>query len=50
MKEKFTIICNSCGSRNVSIVEDYDYDYEENLISTGMYYLQCNDCGEDDNY
>lgn len=45
-KEPFTITCNNCGSHNVSIKEDIDYDYDENPISTGDYYLYCNDCGE----
>ena len=48
MGDKFTIMCNSCGSKNVSIREDYDYDYEENIFPTGNCYLECDDCGETD--
>lgn len=46
MDNKFTIICNSCGSKNVSIQQEFDYDYDENLFPTGSYHLECNDCGE----
>ena len=46
IEEKFTVICNSCGSRNVVINQDFDYDYEENIYPTGNYYLKCVDCGE----
>ena len=42
-KEKFKIICQTCGSDNVSILEDYDCD--DNSYVYG-YYLECNDCKE----
>lgn len=42
-KEKFKIICQTCGSNNVSILEDYDCD--DNSYVYG-YYLECNDCKE----
>ena len=44
-KEGFTIICNNCGSNNVELVDDIDYDYEENPYVSG-HYLHCKDCGE----
>lgn len=50
MYDKFTIKCNNCGSDNISIKEDYDYDYDENIVGTGNYYLKCNNCGETDLY
>lgn len=46
MNDKFTIKCNSCGSDNVTINEEFDYDYDENIVGTGNYYLRCNNCGE----
>lgn len=46
MNDKFTIKCNSCGSDNVTINEDFDYDYDENIVGTGNYYLRCSNCGE----
>lgn len=42
-KEKFKIICQTCGSNDVSILEDYDCD--DNSYVYG-YYLECNDCKE----
>ena len=41
----FTITCNNCGSNNVDLVDDIDYDYEESPYVSG-HYLQCNNCGE----
>lgn len=46
MKDKFFIKCNNCGSEDISIKQEYDYDYDENMIRTGNYYLLCNNCGE----
>ena len=43
MEDKFIITCKSCGSNNVSILEDYDCD--DNSCVYG-YYLECNDCKE----
>lgn len=50
MKDDFTITCNKCGSHNISICEEIDYDYEENPINTGNYYLHCNNCGNEEEY
>lgn len=43
MENKFKIICLLCGSENVSIKEEIDYDYEEVPYING-YYLECDDC------
>lgn len=48
MKEKFKITCLECGSENVSIETNVEYDYEESPYLTGNYYLQCHNCGNDD--
>lgn len=45
---KFKVICSECNSENVSVVEDIDYDWDENPYVCG-YYLQCNSCGAIDN-
>lgn len=44
-EDKFKITCKSCGSNNVSIREDIDYDYDEVPYVNG-YYLECNNCEE----
>ena len=49
MEDKFTIICNKCGSVNVSIKEIIDYDWEEFPYING-YYLYCESCGNDNEY
>lgn len=36
--------CLKCGSNDISIEEEIDYDWEENPYTSG-YYLQCNSCG-----
>lgn len=44
------VICNSCGSTNIDLVEyeDWDYDYEENPFSWGtISYYECLDCGNE---
>lgn len=43
---KFTVICNNCGSEDVFIEQDYDYDYDDNIVPTGNPYLRCSHCGE----
>lgn len=45
MEDKFKIICLSCGSEDVSIREDIDYDYDE-YPYINSYYLECNSCKE----
>lgn len=45
MEDRFKITCLRCGSEDVSIKEDIAYDYNENPFITG-YYLECNDCKE----
>jgi uncharacterized Zn finger protein len=51
MGEKlFEIKCLSCGSTDVSIVAEVDYDGEDNLEYTGTTYCKCNNCGADDRY
>ena len=42
-KEGFTITCNNCGSHNVVLLSDDDYD--DNMYECGKY-LYCKDCGE----
>ena len=44
-KEGFTITCNNCGSHNVVLLSDYDYDYDDNMYECGKY-LYCKDCRE----
>lgn len=46
---KFTIRCNICGSTNCSILENYDYNYYEELEYNGSY-IKCNDCGANNLY
>jgi hypothetical protein len=41
----FEIKCLNCGSTDVKEVNDYDYDWDENLIDLGTY-LICNNCGQ----
>lgn len=40
----FEIKCLECGSENVSIQEEIDYDYDETPYTFDVY-LMCNDCG-----
>jgi ribosomal protein S27E len=49
-KPLFEIKCLSCGSTNVSVIAELDYDYEDNLVYNGMTYCKCNDCGTEDRY
>ena len=42
-KEKFKITCQTCGSNDVSILEDYDCDDHSYVYG---YYLECNVCKE----
>lgn len=44
MSERFSITCLECGSKNVSVEDSVDYDWEETPYISGCY-LQCNDCG-----
>lgn len=46
----FTITCNKCGNHNVKIYEGTDYDYDEEPITTGEYYLHCDYCGNEEEY
>lgn len=48
MELGFLIKCLNCGSHNVSIQEEVDYDWDENPYVNG-YYLFCNDCGNANN-
>lgn len=45
--EGFSITCLKCGSGDVSIAEEIDYDYEEMPYTVG-YYLKCNICDNED--
>lgn len=47
MSKKFEITCLNCGSNNVSIEEEIDYDWDEMPYING-YFLRCDDCGNDD--
>lgn len=47
MDKKFKIICLECGSENVDIWEDVDYDCNDMPYITGCY-LECRDCGSND--
>lgn len=42
--KKIMSTCLECGSNDISIREDIDYDYEEKPYVLG-YYLKCNNCG-----
>lgn len=46
MREKFKITCLNCGSNNVHIEEEIDYDWDEMPYTSG-YFLKCHDCGSD---
>lgn len=46
MNKEFNIKCNNCGSEDVIIHEDYDYDYDDNMVGTGNFYLRCTNCGQ----
>lgn len=48
MNDEFKITCLQCGSDNVSIEEDIDYDWDENPYLNG-YYLYCKNCGANSN-
>lgn len=43
----FKVICMNCGSNDVFIETDIDYDWDENPYECG-YYLRCNNCGSTD--
>ena len=46
IEDRFIIsTCLKCGSNDISIEEEIDYDWEENPYTSG-YYLKCNCCGE----
>lgn len=45
MLDKFKVICNKCGSQNVDISEESQYDNDENVIGS-CYEMVCLDCGE----
>lgn len=47
---QFETTCLVCGSNNISTEQEYDYDYEENIYPTGMSYLYCNDCGNENRW
>ena len=49
MESNFTVICNNCNSDKVIVKQEYDYNYEENLIATNNYFLECLICGTTDN-
>ena len=49
MNRGFEIKCLDCGGTNVEMIEDFDYDYEDNIIDSGIYYI-CKDCGQDSRY
>lgn len=40
-RERFTIVCNKCNSKNVVIKREYDYDFDEEILDTGYEYLEC---------
>ena len=41
-----TTICNKCGSTNIILRQDFDYDYEGRMFPNGVYYLECQGCNE----
>ena len=41
----FEIKCLDCGSTNCTIYEDYDYDYNDDLVPIG-YRIRCLDCNQ----
>ena len=41
----FEIKCLNCGSTDVEELQDYDYDYDDNVIDLGSY-LRCKSCGQ----
>lgn len=47
MSKGFKIECLECGSNNVYIQEEIDYDWDENPYVSG-YHLECGDCGNTD--
>lgn len=47
MDKGFNITCLECGSNDVFIQEDIDYDWDEEPYVCG-YYLKCNNCGNTD--
>lgn len=44
MEKKFKIVCLECGSEEVIIQEEIDYDYDEYPYVSG-HYLECKNCG-----
>lgn len=49
MGKGFEIKCLECGSTDVEELQDYDYDYDENMIDLGSYY-SCNSCGQNNRF
>ena len=47
--EKFKIICLECGSENVTLEEEIDYDWDENPY-TDAFTIVCQDCGNFERY
>lgn len=41
----FEIKCLNCGSINIDVHADVDYDYDGNPY-IGGYYIECNNCGQ----
>lgn len=47
--EKFKIICLECGSENVTLEEEIDYDWDENPYTDAIC-IVCKDCGNIEKY
>ena len=47
--EKFKIICLECGSENVTLEEEIDYDWDE-CPFTDAFTIVCQDCGNIERY
>ncbi|CEQ01666.1 Uncharacterised protein [[Clostridium] sordellii] len=49
--ENFKIECLNCGSRDVSVKEDFDWgwDGEDEYLTTNGYYVMCNKCDNTEN-
>lgn len=51
MMETFTLTCKICGSHNVyvTVEEEYDYNYDEELeYSHSIPVLVCEECGNEE--
>lgn len=46
---KFKIICLECGSENVTLEEEIDYDWDENPYTDAIC-IVCKDCGNFERY